>query len=208
MFLFFDTETTGLPNYQRPLNNPLQPHLVQLAAVLYDAGRKEIESVDLIVNPGVPIPASASAVHGITDDIAVAKGVHPTKALSTFLDMAKRAKFVIAHNAEFDIWLLKVLFARYAEGTATFADFVPPTSVLCTMKTATPIVNLPPTAKMLRAGFNKPKSPTLTECVKFFFDEDLEGAHDALVDVRACARVFFHGINPRNWPTPIRAAMT
>lgn len=46
-------------------------------------------------------------------------------------------------------------------------------------------------ARMLAAGISKPKAPKLAECVKHFFGEDLAGAHDALVDVRACARVFF-----------------
>jgi DNA polymerase-3 subunit epsilon len=45
---------------------------------------------------------------------------------------------------------------------------------------------------MLAAGFNKPKPPKLSECIQFFFNEELVGAHDALVDVRACVRVFRH----------------
>ena len=61
----------------------------------------------------------------------------------------------------------------------------------CTMQMATPILNLPPTEKMLRAGFNKPKPPNLSECCAYFFDKELEGAHDALVDVRACKDVYF-----------------
>jgi hypothetical protein len=44
----------------------------------------------------------------------------------------------------------------------------------------------------LRGGRNAPdEGALLAECVKHFFGEDLAGAHDALVDVRACARVFF-----------------
>jgi DNA polymerase-3 subunit epsilon len=60
------------------------------------------------------------------------------------------------------------------------------------MEAAAPIVNLPPTERMLAAGFNKPKAPKLEECIHHFFGETLAGAHDALVDVRACARVYFH----------------
>lgn len=48
---------------------------------------------------------------------------------------------------------------------------------------------------MLAAGFTKPKPPKLEECIRHFFDEALEGAHDALVDVRACARVHRHLIS-------------
>ena len=36
------------------------------------------------------------------------------------------------------------------------------------------------------------KWPKLEECVRHFFGETLVGAHDALTDVRATARVFYH----------------
>ena len=64
--------------------------------------------------------------------------------------------------------------------------------VFCTMEAACSVVNLPPTAKMLAAGIHRPKSPKLEECVKHFFNEDLQGAHDAMVDVAACRRVYLH----------------
>jgi len=60
------------------------------------------------------------------------------------------------------------------------------------MTAAAPIVNIPPTPKMLAAGFNKPKSPKLEECIKHFFGEELPGAHDAMIDVIACRRIYFH----------------
>ena len=60
------------------------------------------------------------------------------------------------------------------------------------MTSAAPIVNLPPTDRMRAAGRTGPKSPKLSECVQHFFSEEMIGAHDAMVDVRACARVFFH----------------
>lgn len=35
--LFFDTETTGLPLFEQPSEDPRQPHIVQLAACLVDS---------------------------------------------------------------------------------------------------------------------------------------------------------------------------
>ena len=61
----------------------------------------------------------------------------------------------------------------------------------CTKEAATPVLKLPPTPKMVRAGRTHFKSPNLAECVRHFFDEDLLGAHDAMVDVRVCKRVYF-----------------
>jgi DNA polymerase-3 subunit epsilon len=62
----------------------------------------------------------------------------------------------------------------------------------CTCNAAKPIVNLPPTERMLAVGFTGPKPPKLEECIKHFFDEQLPGAHDALVDARAAARIYFY----------------
>ncbi|HEY8351659.1 MAG TPA: hypothetical protein VIK87_03855, partial [Sphingomonadales bacterium] len=56
--LFYDTETTGLPLFSEPSSDPRQPHIVQAAAVLVDAGtRKAISSINLISRPdGWEIP--------------------------------------------------------------------------------------------------------------------------------------------------------
>lgn len=54
------------------------------------------------------------------------------------------------------------------------------------------IVNLRPTEKMIARGIMQPKPPKLAECIQHFFGEALPGAHDALVDARACGRIYFH----------------
>ena len=38
-YLFFDTETTGLPEWTKPSNHPDQPHITQIAAALVDDNR-------------------------------------------------------------------------------------------------------------------------------------------------------------------------
>ena len=69
---------------------------------------------------------------------------------------------------------------------------MPKVAEFCTMKAALPIINLPPSEKMLAAGFNRPKQPRLSECIQHFFGQEMDGAHDAINDVRACARVYLH----------------
>ena len=54
------------------------------------------------------------------------------------------------------------------------------------------IVKAPLTAKQIAAGFSGYKSPNLAETVRHFFDEEIEGAHDALVDARASGRIYWH----------------
>lgn len=53
-----DYETTGVDDSRQP---------VQVAAVRFQGG-EVVDSYSSLVNPGIPIPAGASATHGITDD--------------------------------------------------------------------------------------------------------------------------------------------
>lgn len=187
MILFFDTETTGFYQDRAPIDHHSQPHLVQIAAELCEDDGEPVASFSLIVDPQVPIPAQASNVHGITNERAAALGVSTEFAINAFGHLYQRADVVVAHNIKFDKGIMEVALARHYGKPRPLAK-----TLFCTMETATPIINLPPTERMLAAGFNKPKPPKLEECIRHFFNEELEGAHDALVDVRACRRVYFH----------------
>jgi DNA polymerase III subunit epsilon len=193
MILFFDTETTGLPVEHLPIGHEDQPHVVQLAAILTEDDGTERASINLTVHPdGWTVPDGAARVHGITTELAARTGIRAAVAAVLFGDLMKKADLLVAHNIKFDRQLLATLFARTKR-----ADAVSPFNIKqhCTMEQATPLVNLPPTDRMILAGINKPKSARLEECVKHFFGQTLDGAHDALVDVRACARIYFH-MNP------------
>lgn len=89
-FAFIDTETTGI--------DPDVDAIVEIAVVRFRNGRPEV--FHSLVNPGFPIPPTASAVHNIVDeDVQNA----PTLAelapkLKDFVSGAMR----VAHNARFD----------------------------------------------------------------------------------------------------------
>lgn len=184
--LFFDTETTGFVQDRLPANHPDQPYIVQLAAQLCNDDGDILAGFSLIVNNGVVIPERASAVHGITEGIAAAYGVTPATAIGMFKHFFRRADLVVAHNIKFDKLVIEAAISRL-EGDLVFDK-----PVFCTMEAASPIINLPPTERMVAAGITKPKPPKLEEAIRFFFDEPLDGAHDAMVDVIGCRRVYFH----------------
>lgn len=202
MFLAFDTETTGLPDWRSPSEGAHQPHLVQLAMILMDADFTERASVSMIIKPeGWTIPDDVAKIHGIDTDLATRFGVPEKQATNLFMAMSYGVgATLIAHNASFDQRIMRIAMLR-AGRTKEWLD-ANPLQDICTMKMALPILNLPPTPKMLAAGFNKPKQPNLTECIHHFFGETLEGAHDALVDVRACLRVFRHLHKPTETVAP------
>lgn len=186
--LFLDTETTGLPDWRSPSDAKHQPHVIQAAAILTDEEGNDLAEWSTIIKPGLgaTMAPEAFAAHGISLDRAEAEGVPLVDAWRHFLGLVDQANGIVGHNVSFDIRIMRIAGAR-----ATGAKWECPLPHRCTMRMATPILNLPPTAKMIAAGFNKPKNPNLTECVRFFFDEDHSGAHDAMADVKASKRVYF-----------------
>lgn len=97
-YVVFDSETTGL--------DPMRDDVVQIGAVRVVNGRiVEGERFDILVNPGRPIPASSTKVHGISDDM-VANSPGLDKATRAFHAFARDA-VLVAHNAPFDLAFLK-----------------------------------------------------------------------------------------------------
>jgi len=184
--VFFDTETTGLPDKRAGLTASHQPHVIQLAALLTSDDGIERSTFNLLVHPGpdVVIPPEASAVHGISTELVREFGVAPKLAAVALKVLMRRASLVVAHNLAFDVLLMQILGARCE------VDIVFPERRFCTMQATTPVLNLPPTAAMRAKGIHKPKSPKLMEAYTHYFSRGFEGAHDALSDVRACRDVF------------------
>lgn len=200
MILGVDTETSGLPPHGMPPYDPDYPHLVQFAAILADEDGTERACLSMIIRPdGWEIPAGAAAVHGITTELARDCGLPLGCAVAMFDRMLRSADTLVGHNIEFDLGIMAAAHHRHMAPAVAAGSLVPTLrgiigsrQIACTKDLAAPIVNLPPTAKMVAAGFIKPKPPKLQECIRHFFGEELAGAHDALIDVRACLRVFFH----------------
>jgi DNA polymerase-3 subunit epsilon len=91
-----DTETTG--------TDPANDRIIELAVVVFeysaasgDVGRV-LGSLDALEDPGIPIPASSTAIHGITDEMVAGRRIDDA-AVARLLD---GVGIVIAHNAGFD----------------------------------------------------------------------------------------------------------
>jgi DNA polymerase III subunit epsilon len=188
--LFYDTETTGLPDFKEPSEAPQQPHIVQLAAILADLDTgKEIASMDVVIQPqGWVIPDEMALIHGITTQYANEVGIPEKLAVQLFMEFAVGRKR-IAHNQQFDARIIRIALKRFS--TEAVADEFKAGVSECTAVLSTPICNLPPTDKMLAAGMTKNKTPNLGEAYRHFIGRDFVGAHTAMADVRACMAVYF-----------------
>lgn len=182
--LIWDTETTGKVIPSAGYGHPSQPHIVQIAAVLAD-GPDIRAQLSLIVNPGVPIPAEASAIHGIDDKIAKECGVSPMTAMSMFNRMAAKASRLVAHNAWFDATVTLGEFARLKLDIKEVAA----KSLTCTMMSACNHLAIPKEKGKAKPG-DQFKWPSLEECwSRMVPNGGKYDAHDALADTLVCHRI-------------------
>lgn len=193
MKLFFDTETTGKANMRGMLTDPSQPHIVQFGALLTEDDGTERGALDAIIKPnGWMIPKEASDIHGITTEDAERCGVQIGAALAIFSNMLAASNELIAHNIDFDLFVVRCALYRIQnqhKGAFACNERLDSMQMFCTMKSTTDICQLPGPY-----GFKWPK---LTEAHKHFFGSDLEGAHDAMTDLRACKRIYFEINKPK-----------
>ena len=157
--VFFDIESTG--------TNPYRDRIVEIAVikVMPDGSR---EDVVRRINPCMPIPAGASAVHGIYDaDVADC----PTfdvlaHNLYKYLDGCDLAGYNIV---KFDVPMLQEEFKRCGlELSMKERKLIDVFNIFCRLY---------------------PRN--LSAAYKFFCDGDLEDAHSALADTDATVAVLF-----------------
>lgn len=181
MYLFFDTETTGLPrNRNAPvsdLNN--WPRLVQIVWQQYDDSEEQISSHDHIIKPqGFTIPYASARIHGISTERAIKEGTSLKVVLSEFSKAISQSKILIAHNMDFDGKIIGAEFLREDIPNSFFQ-----TTRICTKVSSTDFCQIP--------GPYGYKWPTLSELHFALFNTGFKESHDAVVDVIVCAKCFF-----------------
>lgn len=111
----FDTETTGV--------NPLTDRIVT-AALITRTGAGEPTVRTWLIDPGVDIPAAASAVHGVSTERAQAEGQQPADALDEIAGLLASALGagvpVVGFNVQYDLTILEAELAR--NGLPTLAE--------------------------------------------------------------------------------------
>ncbi|HET6991020.1 MAG TPA: 3'-5' exonuclease [Bacteroidia bacterium] len=181
MYLFFDTETTGLPgNWRAPvtdLNN--WPRIIQIAWMLCDEQGNEIERFcNLIYPAGWKVPTDDFWIkHGYSQEKSEREGIAIGYALQKFIDALERSKYLVAHNMDFDQKVTSAEFIRANLKT------IHRTQKICTKTSATDFCKIP--------GPHGYKWPSLEELHKKLFGTSVDGAHDAFNDVVALKNCFF-----------------
>jgi DNA polymerase III subunit alpha len=188
MYFIFDTETTGLPifnktgfyrfpNYKH-LNKYNPSRVVSISWILANEKREKIKQAYHIIRPldfTIDNSSKAVEIHGITSEIAEEQGVPWHTMYDEFIEDVSKCHTIIAHNIQFDVSVMLSEMYRYNQelGISTFIE----KSRLCTMK-------------MGKTAMNQTKSPKLSELYEHLYNEPLENAHDASFDTLYCYKCF------------------
>ncbi len=181
MYLFFDTETTGLPkSWKAPVTDLGNwPHIVQIAWAIFDQAGEKVGFHDHLIKPeGFTIPESATAIHGISTERALKEGLPMAEVLKEFSAAVGDATRLVAHNFDFDEKMVRVELLR--QGMPEVFGKIPK---ICTMKSSTAYCKIP--------GPYGDKWPKLSELHIKLFEVDFEDQHNAASDVLCCAKCFF-----------------
>ena len=180
-YLFFDTETTGIPmNYNAPTSDSSNwPRLVQLSWIVTDKDCRVLHQHDHIIYPdGFSIPNDAARIHGITTKIAQAKGVPLQKAIEEFLADFNKVEIIVGHNIAFDKKIVGAELIRLGK-----KDVMQTKTSLCTMESSTDFCKI----YARNGGYKWPK---LQELHKKLFGCEFEDAHNSMLDVTATLDCF------------------
>ncbi len=102
--LVIDTETTGL--------DVSRDRVIEIGAVPVEGGRLLADdSFECLVNPGIPIPESAAAIHGIRDGDVAGQAPFPD-AIAAFADYVGERP-VLGYSVGFDVGILKAEHDRH-----------------------------------------------------------------------------------------------
>lgn len=164
----FDTETTG--------RDPRTARLVT-ATVATLGPQRPTEPRTWLVDPGVDIPAEATAIHGITTERARTEGTDPAGAVLEIRDALYAAwdwgQPVIAFNAVYDLTLLDRNLHRQGHGPLDVTGLVVDPYVLD--REVDP--------------YRRGKRTLTAACTHYRVR--LDGAHDATADAIAAARILW-----------------
>ena len=146
--------------------NVVRDRIIQLAMVKYFASGRDPEEREYLINPGIPISEEAMQVHGITPADVARK---PTflQLSSEILEFFGHADLAGYRSNQYDLPMLMEEFARCG------IDFSLEGRRLLDVQRI----------------FYKMEPRTLAAAHRFYCGREMEGAHDAMSDVRATIAV-------------------
>ncbi len=186
-YLFFDTETTGLPTNHGPASKyeNVWPFPVSIAWILADEGGVILNSEYHIIKPdGWDIPAESTTIHKITTTMATRYGIDLRTVMDRFMWYVNESDVVVAHNLHFDQNVVNNVLKWRLGKTVMIEDYNK--RMFCTMVNGREIVGIPGKTP------GKFKNAKLSEMYKQTFGCEPTGMlHNAMTDTTVLMQCFF-----------------
>jgi len=177
-YIAFDFETSGLPKGRKPVTQDTLSQYdtcraVSLSAARFSSKGRLVDTFDAMILPtDFSISPGSVAIHGITDEMAKSKGRPFLQVFTDFMTfIGPRTKTMVAHNAKFDVSVLRSEMLRHNIDISLVED-----------------LNFRCTLELYRERFLKPIR--LGVLYEEIFGKQFENAHNSLADCIACGRVY------------------
>ena len=190
LLLAFDIETTGLAKDLDASYEEIEnwPYVVQIGYQIISGLQQDVvKEGNYILRPdGFTIPEHSTSIHEISNSHAINNGWNRRDFYKFFVEQLRHIHYLVVHNSNFDINVLKCELLRYTDYPKNEIDdlFSKPI-IICTMKESTEL------CKIKRNNYSDEyKYPSLNELYKFLFGKEFENAHNAINDVKATTECF------------------
>lgn len=170
--VFLDIESTGV--------DPQRDRIVELSLVIFRPERDEPEIRTRRLNPGVPIPAEATEVHGITDDDVVTEPEF-RRIAEGLLFLLEDCDLAGTNIRRYDLPMLIAEFERCGMRFDHQGRRILDTQVV----------------------FYAEEPRDLSAAVRFYLDRGHDGAHGAEADALASAEVLTAQVQRYDLPTDL-----
>jgi len=180
ILLAFHAESSNIPDWPAKSDEPHQPHIVRLAAVLIDDKTQDVlDSMDVVVvQDGWESTPESFEVHGITKPYSEGFGIPEAEAIEMFISLWLKCDMRVAHNTTFDNRIIRIGLLRFFPGLVEDDDWKDKSRYFSTMLKG----------KKIMGGKS---GHTLPEVYKHFIGKDLEGEHDTMIHTEACAKIYY-----------------
>lgn len=192
-YLFFDTETTGLPSDRIPASkiSGIWPNLVSIAWILANEDGVILHSEYHIVKPiNWIIPEQSVAIHKITKTIADKYGMELREVIDRFMWYVNECDVIVAHNLNFDQNVINNALKWQLGKAMMIEDYGK--RLFCTMHNGRTIVGTPCKTP------GKFRNVKLVDMYITLFGREPNGVlHNAMTDTQVLMDCFY-----RIWGTP------
>ena len=184
VYAVWDCESTGIDVFE--------DRIVQMFFATADAQGNLIDTWEWFIEPDIPVPEEASAVHGFTNDYLAEHGGNPKETLTEIRDVFLKHRHLtqIAFNMNYDLSILDAEMKRY-EVSDTFGKWFAENGKLFDGLVS----------DRHNDKYRKGKRNLETQAKHYGVEFDPESAHSARYDVEKTAQVSVKIIEKYGLPT-------